>query len=471
MNRRFRIVLLLLMGIMLTSNTGAQNPEPVYIFPVQFQKEYVDQQEQTLFSEVIAEEMGSLFWMDVLTLESIAEEYSEKLANKVNKCKTPVCALGKLKSIGIDKVLFIRVTRIKRRVFEIYSSFITRGGKTLYKYVEEEHGGQSELKYAAAGIVEQLFQKEIEKHSDKITSIVETTAITSTDADSAIVKADRLSSEGNMEKALEQYKLAAKESPQLALPHIKIAEIELKLGNQVSAENAIDKALKIESSNSDALIIKAELLLERSNIGAAEKLLRAAVNKDNKKIKAYYMLGNLLVNNGKYKDALSFLERAETLDPDIAETKVNLGKIYLELHNYNKALAKLKQAIKLNTNLLAAYPPLAEVYEYQKQYNEACETYSILFEKMPDCAACAYNLGRLKEQVKAFEEAKKAYEQTIELDESFVDAYYNLGELLIAMGKPEESVGWLEKYVEYENRQDQQRYIKRAKMLIKKYSH
>gem|GEM_PF-2765135 len=460
----------ILLVLLTASPASAEKPLPVYIFPVQFQKDMVATQEQNMFEEVVTEEMGALFWMETLTTESIADELGDKLANRVKRCKNPKCAFKVLRKAKIKRVLFIRVKRLKRRTFEITSSVIGKNGKAIFKHSEIERGGQSELKYAAAGIVEQLFKKEIEAHSDRITSIVETTAVTSTDADSTIEKAAELSAEGNDEKALAQYRLAAENSPNLALPLIKIAELELKNGNTNQALDAAEKALEIETSNPQALMIKAEILIAKGLNSQAEKPLRAAISKDDKLINAYFLLAEILSENGQNGEALTLLTRADKLAPNQPEIQVNLGKIHLQLGRLNNAITALEKAVELNPDLLAAYPPLAETYEQQKQYRKAMDCFDTLFLKMPDCAACAYNLARMEEQQNSLKQAEEHYKKAIELDEYFVDAYYNLGEMLISKGKAKEAVGWLKQYVEKETRSDQSRYVRRARKLIKKHS-
>ena len=466
-----RIILLGLLFLLLVPGAAdAGATRTIYLLPVQFMTDKVESMEQGFVEEVLVEEMGAMFWMRVITPENIASELGGAAARRLGACKTASCALTQIRSAGVDRLLVVTVTRPKRRVFQFDAAVKVAGGRTLFKHRYLERGGQTELKYAVTGVLEQLFKSEIKKNSSRVTSIVETTAVTSTEADKGIERADELADAGQYEEALILYEEAAENTTGMALPLVKAAQVLIAQQEFEAALEKARQALKIDPDDAGAHLFAGEALLALDQKKQASVELSLAVEKDPKLIKAQFLLGSILHDQGNTAEASLAFESAVNLAPESAETRVNLGLVYLRQGKLDQALEQLLEAVRMNEEVAAAYPPLAEIYEKRKQWEEAMDTYQILAEKLPYCAECFYNKARVEESGGEKNRAIDSYKKAIDNDEGMLDAYYSLGVLLFEQGSPVEGRIWLTRYIQKETRPDQKAFVKRAKQMLSRQS-
>ncbi len=446
---------------------AAEPTSTVYLFPVQFEKtERVNEQERNWIRNVFQEEMGAFFWMKPIYGEN-ARSVLGGAASAVLACKNPRCAFSKLKAKGVDRLAVIRVKREGRRAYRVSAAVHgTSGGKVILSYDYLERGGPTELKYAIPGVLEQLFHKELQQHSNRVTSIVESTAVTSTGADDALDKGDKLAREGDLDSALAKYDEAASASPELSLPWVKKAELLLGQENEEEALAAAKKALSIDPKDARANLVLAQILMNRKKYRKAQAALETAIKTDGKLLKAHFLMGTLSEKSGNMKQAVRAFQKVVDMAPESPEARMNLGLILLKAKKTELAIKHLKKAIHFDENFFQAYPPLAQAHEADKAWTESAHVYEDLGNRMGKCAQCFTNAGMAYEQAGDGRNAMGAYEKAIELDENALDAYYNLGAMLHRFGDAEEARPYLEAYVERETRPEQEAFIKQARKML-----
>jgi tetratricopeptide (TPR) repeat protein len=463
-----RLILLgacLAFGLVVESWAFAQQPQPLYVMPL-VMDETVSTSEQGYIRDVVAEELGALFWLNPFSSDEAAEVVGEARAAALAACANPRCAVQVLRAVPNAQLLVISITRISRGVYQMEAAVMDNKGRTALKNRAVEKGGPGELKYAMTGFLEDLFAVELKKHAGNVTTIVETTAITSTEADRLLDQADEAADAGRADEAISLYEQGAAQASTLALPWIRISRLKLEAQDPIGARDAARSAVAREQHNLEAQLALGEAELAADNPKAAESAFRRVLQADPKHLKAMFMLGVLLTDLGKNAEAARLFEDALTLDPDQAAARVNLGLVYMKQSKWTQARTHLEKAVAQDDRLLSAYPALADVYEQLKEWTNALSIYLKLAEKTDSCAACWFNAGRMAAQLGNERQAISYYEQTIELDADYLDAYYSLGRLLVAGEDCEEAVRLLGVYVEKETRADQAAYVKRARQLM-----
>ncbi len=465
MHRLFKLMIFLGV-VLLASNAWAISQEPIYLFPIQIKTEHVNEQERGWIQDVYQEEMAALFWLKPIGPHNAASVLGQATAGKLAACKTPKAALPALRQANVSRMVVLSITRPKRHQFIIEAAVLDRRGKPQYSTRYVEHGGAGEIKYVISSVLEQLFEKEIQANATRITSIVETSAVTSNEADRLIDSAEEQVAAGDLQAAVDLFQQAATMSTELALPWRRKAQL---LATQEQYDEAIacaEQAVKRDASDVEARLVWGQSLFALGRVKQAKKQIEAALSLDSNSVRGQFLYGMVLDGLGKHKQAAKAFTKAVTLAPDSSEIRINLGKMYLKLQRYQPAIEQLQQVIDSNPELLAAYAPLAEAYEAAKNWEKAAQLYEILGEKVPECAACLFNLARMEEQMKQFESAIAHYQDCLDYDPAFIDAYFNLGSVSLRNGDRESGVANLKEYIQREHRSDQKEFVKLAKKMI-----
>ncbi|MCL5071241.1 MAG: tetratricopeptide repeat protein [Actinobacteria bacterium] len=195
------------------------------------------------------------------------------------------------------------------------------------------------------------------------------------------------------------------------------------------AEDYIDKALKIDSDDTDndweiyqnAGFIKAKV----SKAEKSAAYFKKAINLNNKCTQSYLGLAEILINSGQLREANILLE---------SEPGYMGGKPLPELLFLNsEALFKLGNFQEAARNLLAhlsfkendsVYNRLGICYMNMKNYNDAAYCFSKAADLNNRNPSYFANLGNCFAEVKNFEDAKLAYDCALLLDPGYPPAIF-----------------------------------------------
>ncbi|MCS6838640.1 MAG: tetratricopeptide repeat protein [Bdellovibrionaceae bacterium] len=169
---------------------------------------------------------------------------------------------------------------------------------------------------------------------------------------------------------------------------VYLAKAHAALGEQEKAQNAVIRALEIDSTHAEAIVIYAKNLVAQQGsrtginylnqqiekfaytvelrVGLAEiyltleryleveKTCRQILDFDAKQKKAWIYLGKSLQAQLKFNEAIKSFIEASILDPFDAEPLVLLAMVYLEMNQWDRAMSHAQKALKANPN----YPGL-----------------------------------------------------------------------------------------------------------------
>ncbi|MCK4912855.1 MAG: tetratricopeptide repeat protein [Candidatus Omnitrophica bacterium] len=194
---------------------------------------------------------------------------------------------------------------------------------------------------------------------------------------------------GEKAKAIEEFKLAIKDKPDLASAHNNLgAQLE-------EIDKAIEEfklAIKYEPDFAEA----------HNNLGIAY----AKIGKTNKAIEeyelaikfkvdyewAYYNLGVTYTQEGETGKAIDEFKLALKYKPDFAWAHYNLGVIYKKQGEADKAIEEYKLAIRCEPDFADAYNSLGVIYAQTGETDKAIEEFKLAIKYNPGYVKAHNNL-------------------------------------------------------------------------------
>lgn len=156
---------------------------------------------------------------------------------------------------------------------------------------------------------------------------------------------------GNEDAALESLKKANSISPNNADRQVNMGEIMLKRGDDENAKRAFDKAARQDPAlNVDI----AEMYLENGKAEVAESFFRKSLGGSASKSHVYNRLGIALRRQGKWQEAVDEYKKAIMIDPGDEAIHYNMGRAYMEGGKNGEARDCFNKALKLNPDMQEA---------------------------------------------------------------------------------------------------------------------
>lgn len=185
---------------------------------------------------------------------------------------------------------------------------------------------------------------------------------------------------------------------------------------------------------------------------------------------------------GEIKDAVTYLKRYLDFVPEDAEAKRDLGNLLYDQKDYDGALEAYRSAMKLNPSLkgfykkyaeiviakgqqdevitafsrliqdgdadLGTYTTLGMIYQKKKYYNQAIEMYGKALQMEPSNVDALSALASCQAANGDLASAAISYEQAVMMSPQATSEFKELGEIYLQMGKEEEGIRALKKYID-----------------------
>ena len=163
--------------------------------------------------------------------------------------------------------------------------------------------------------------------------------------------------EGDYKSAIEAFDLALVRMPADAPLLASRASANVLDGNREAALVDVDKALSIDSLNSDALRIRGQLMLMKRRFPEAERDFSLLCKVDSTEVWGPAGLAECRINDGNYVEAYTLLDRAIALS-DSPELRISLVQAQIEANRLDLAEESIREALKL-------YPRVGEFYLFR----------------------------------------------------------------------------------------------------------
>lgn len=216
---------------------------------------------------------------------------------------------------------------------------------------------------------------------------------------------------GELNQALATYGKLAALKPDLPLPYLRMAEIEVAAKNKEGALQNLQKALKVKADSLEAQRGIIMLELDAGRPQEAVAMARAVQKQRPKESIGYIFEGDAYAATKAWADAATAFRNGLKAVPGTSELAVRLNVVLV-------SAGSTAEADKFAETWLKDHPKdarfrlyVAEVATARKDYAAAAKHYRILIDAQPDNAAVLNNLawvaGQLKDP-KAIEYAEKA---------------------------------------------------------------
>lgn len=184
----------------------------------------------------------------------------------------------------------------------------------------------------------------------------------------ALEKAEQLKVDGKHREALAILEQLLQNDPANVPVLEEIADNELSLERFSRAEQAAQRALKLDSASYTALYILGFLRSRAMQWEESVTFLQESNRLRPNNSEILRCLGWSLFNAGKRPQGVVTLERALNLDPDNILVLCDLGVVYLECKNFRKARALFTRALDLDPGNDRARECAAAVDRFERMF-------------------------------------------------------------------------------------------------------
>ena len=203
----------------------------------------------------------------------------------------------------------------------------------------------------------------------------------------------------NYDKALEQFQLAQKMDPNLALAHWGAGEVSRRNEDCASALPEFQRAVELDHKYPDAQLALGDCLTQLQKYDQAVAALQPGLNWGRWKPRFLVALGNVEMTRDSLRDAGIYFTQASEAAPDDPITNKALGDFYLKRGIGSLAITSYEKAVSLDSTDIDLRFALGRALAVDaaaggsSTYNQAIEQYKWVAERNPDYSGAQLALG------------------------------------------------------------------------------
>ncbi|MEM6264326.1 MAG: tetratricopeptide repeat protein [Bacteroidota bacterium] len=239
------------------------------------------------------------------------------------------------------------------------------------------------------------------------------------------------------EKAQKDYSLAIKKDPSFTLAYFNRGLAFKMNGQPVLALRDLDKFLANDSSDVEAFLVRADLLLTQNLLPQAEEDFLHILSIDPAHTEAHYGLATTYLNQGEYHSAISILDKGLSIDKGNSSFYLAKAKALEAINQPAEALAILKAARTLSPQNLELLMRQASLSVSLKEYESALQAFNILAQKRRNDPIVLTSRSYVLIQLGEFEKALRDCDAALEADTTFYLTHSNRGLANLRMGNLE----------------------------------
>jgi len=203
---------------------------------------------------------------------------------------------------------------------------------------------------------------------------------------------------------------------------LRLAGIDSQTGDRQGASAMIDEVLSKEPKNTDALLLKAQLLVSDGKSEEALATVREAIANDPRSAQAQYARGRVLVARREHEEALNAFSEALKLNPKLGEVDMELAKLHFDARRIELAEQFARSAVTKIPGFAEPQILLAHIDLMKGRLDSSARTLNGLLKAIPGSPVVQTEFGRLQLAKKNRSEARAAFERALSKDPNFVDA-------------------------------------------------
>jgi tetratricopeptide (TPR) repeat protein len=324
---------------------------------------------------------------------------------------------------------------------------------TYDRELEDVFAIQDEISHA---VVENLKVKLLNKISEPLVKDYRK----NTDAYELFLKGKYFENKGDFlewKKAIEFFERAIKADPEFAPAYSNLAGLYTAQANQISLPSnemwSEVKSLTLKALEIDEMDPYTHLAIGRIKSfyeydwQGAEISIERAIKLNPSNSDAYMDYGLYLIAVGHVNEAVEKMKRAVELDPVSIHTNTLLGCAFYFAEDIDKAIDQLQKTLELSPTASLPLELLAGCYGEKGMYDEA---FSIL-QKLEDITAVQSILARIYSYSGKKKEAQKILDEFLGKSEKEYFSAFSIASVYESLDEKDKVFEWLEKSVEERN--------------------
>jgi tetratricopeptide (TPR) repeat protein len=197
----------------------------------------------------------------------------------------------------------------------------------------------------------------------------------------------------NYEKALEQFQLAQRMDPNLALAHWGAGECARRNEDCATALPEFQRAVELDHKYPDAQLALGDCLTQSRRFDQAVAALNPGLNWGKWRPRFLVALGMVEMARDSLRDAGIYFTQAREAAPDDPITNRALGDFYLKRGIGSLAIPEYEKAVALDSTDIDLRFALGRALAFDQRYGDAIEQYRWVAEKNPDYSGAQLALG------------------------------------------------------------------------------
>lgn len=214
----------------------------------------------------------------------------------------------------------------------------------------------------------------------------------------------------------------------------------------------IQKAIKIDSTQSSYFLLMSDLYYATNKISDARNSIEKAIKLDPKNKDANIKMGELQYYLGDYKEAFKYLDDALRIDPFEAKVYFIKGMCFKENGDTNLAISSFRTAVEQDPDYFHAYMQLGNIFAAQNN-PIAIDYYNNAINVNPTMVEAHYALGFYLQEHGNPDGALKVYNDLLMFDPNNAPTLHNIGYIyLFYKGDYDAAISWFNKALEADSR-------------------
>ncbi len=236
-----------------------------------------------------------------------------------------------------------------------------------------------------------------------------------------------LMSEGKLEQAVEQFKLALLADSQLLQAYSRLGLALQQQGKIDEAIRCYQQALELQPGEANVHLNLGGLLQGQRKMVEAISHYEEAVQNKPDFAEAHHAWAGALLGLGRPVEAVKHYQEAVRIKPDFAEAHLAWGNLLQGVGRFEEAVKHYQETVRIKPDFAEGHYNWGNALQGLGRFEEAVQYYQEAVRLNPDDSEARYNWANALQPLGRFEEAVGHYQEALRIRPKFANAHNNLG--------------------------------------------